>query len=123
MDFGRLPPEEIDKVDFTLPSDRPSNKTILNKKDYKKTKVYPGLAKWGRKEWVGKIYPPKTKEKDYLSYYVKQFNSIELNATHYRIFDSTVIKGWADTAGDGFKFCPKFPQVISHIRWLKNCER
>lgn len=123
MDFGKVPEEELDNIDFFLPADHPANKLILNKEDYKKTKVYAGCAKWGRKEWVGKIYPPKTKEKDYLSFYVKQFNCIELNATHYRIYDGATIEKWADTAGDGFIFCPKFPQVISHIRWLKNCQK
>ena len=121
MDFGKLP--NIEKADFTLPPDSAANKELLNKKDYKKTNVYVGCAKWGRKEWVGKIYPPKTKEKDYLSYYVKQFDCIELNATHYRIHEADVIKGWASKAGNDFKFCPKFPQLISHLKRLRDCER
>ena len=37
-------------------------------------------------EWVGKVYPEKTKEKDFLQYYVQHYNSIELNATHYKIY-------------------------------------
>jgi len=43
--------------------------------------IYVGCAKWGRKDWVGKIYPEGIKESDFLKLYGKHFNSIELNAT------------------------------------------
>jgi len=121
MDFGKVP--NVDEADFTFPPDHPANKKILNKKDFINTKVYVGCAKWGRKEWVGKIYPPKTKEKDFLSHYVKQYNCIELNTTHYRIYKAEVIEGWRDLAGPEFKFCPKFYQQISHRKRLKDCEK
>src|SRR6266540_3853746 len=120
MDFGKLPHEEIDNVDFTLPPDPASNKTILNKKNYKKTKVYPGCAKWGRIEWVGKIYPPKTKEKDFLNHYVQHYNSIELNATHYKVYGPIGIQKWATKAnGKDFLFCPKMLQGVTHRGSLK----
>src|SRR4030066_2383504 len=124
MDFGR--PENIDSVDFTLPDDHTDTDKLLaslKKRKKKVTRVYVGCAKWGRKEWVGKIYPPKTKEKDFLHYYLEQFNSLELNATHYRIPALETVKKWKAEAQADFKFCPKFPQIISHIRRLKNCDR
>jgi hypothetical protein len=43
---------------------------------------------------VGKIYPEKTKEKDFLQHYVEHYNSIELNATHYKVYDAEAIKKW-----------------------------
>ena len=74
-----------------------------------------GCAKWGRPEWVGKIYPLKTKEKQFLDHYVHHYNSIELNATHYKIYGPAGIKGWSDKAGSkDFKFCPKMYQGITH---------
>ncbi len=130
MDFGKVEDKELNKIDFTLPDDPPDTEKILGalKKKFtdakkKKQKVYIGCAKWGRKEWVGKIYPLKTKEKDFVAHYVKQFNSIELNATHYRIPEPASIEKWKSGAAKDFKFCPKFPQMISHMRRLKNCER
>ncbi|MGH2575537.1 MAG: DUF72 domain-containing protein, partial [Ignavibacteria bacterium] len=122
MDFGRL--TDINGVDFSLPEDHPDNNKILNGQNFGRTKVYVGCAKWGRTEWVGKIYPQKTKEKDFLAHYVKHFNCIELNATHYRNFPRETIKGWKSKAPNPeFKFCPKFHQLISHIKRLKNCEK
>jgi len=127
MDFGKVPDSELDNIDFTLPDDHGDTDRLLrslkSKAKKKKPQVYVGCAKWGRKEWVGKIYPPKTKVKDFVTHYVKQFNCLELNATHYRIPDPSWIERWKADAGKDFKFCPKFPQVISHMRRLKNCER
>src|SRR6218665_1674949 len=86
MEFGRVPEAELKKIDFSLPEEPSFNKKFLKGKPLKNPKVYFGCAKWGRTEWVGKIYPLKTKEKDFLQHYVEHYNSIELNATHYKIY-------------------------------------
>jgi uncharacterized protein YecE (DUF72 family) len=120
MDFGRVPEEELDNIDFSLPKEPLFNKNILSGKPAKHPKVYIGCAKWGRTEWLGKIYPPKTKEKDFLEHYVQHYNSIELNATHYKVYGEAGIKKWTDKAGNkDFKFCPKMYQGITHRGSLK----
>ncbi len=123
MEFGRVEEKELDKIDFALPKDPAFNKTILLGKKAKDPKVYIGCAKWGRTEWVGKIYPLKTKEKDFLDHYVKHYNSIELNATHYKIYGAAGIAKWAAKAGDkDFMFCPKMYQGVTHRGGLVNKE-
>ena len=108
MEFGRIPEEELNQVDFTLPKEPAFNNAVLKGKPAKNPKVYIGCAKWGRTEWVGKIYPPKTKEKDFLQHYVEHYNCIELNATHYKIYGAKGIAKWGEKAkGRDFKFCPK----------------
>jgi uncharacterized protein YecE (DUF72 family) len=120
MEFGRVPENELGKIDFTLPGEPAFNKKILKGKPAKHPKVYLGCAKWGRTEWVGKIYPLKTKEKDFLDHYVHHYNSIELNATHYKVYGAAGVKKWADKAGDkDFKFCPKMYQGVTHRGSLK----
>ena len=120
MEFGRIPEAELDKVDFSLPAEPVFNKKFLKGKPLKHPKVYIGCAKWGRTEWVGKIYPPKTKEKDFLQHYVAHYNSIELNATHYKIYGETATSKWAEKAkGKDFLFCPKMYQGITHRGSLK----
>lgn len=120
MEFGRVPEEALDKIDFSLPAEPAFNKSTLTGKPAKKTKVYLGCAKWGRPEWVGKIYPPKTKEKDFLQHYVQHYNSIELNATHYKVYGEGAIKKWTDkAAGKDFLFCPKMYQGVTHRGGLK----
>jgi uncharacterized protein YecE (DUF72 family) len=115
MEFGRVPEEQLNCIDFSLLAEPAWNKNILPGKPVKDAKIYLGCAKWGRPEWVGKIYPPKTKEKDFLQHYVKHYNSIELNATHYRIWGEAGITKWAEKAkGLNFKFCPKMYQGVTH---------
>jgi len=86
MKFGALSAEELEKADLSLKPDHPRTAEIikLNQRSGK-PQVYVGCAKWRRKEWVGLIYPDKTKDKDFLSEYVKNFNCIELNGTFYSI--------------------------------------
>lgn len=120
MDFGRVSEAALDKIDFGLLNESLFNKQILKGKPANNPKVYIGCAKWGRTEWVGKIYPPKTKEKDFLDHYVQHYNCIELNATHYKVYDEAGIKKWAAKVGNrDFKFCPKMYQGVTHRGSLK----
>ena len=120
MEFGRISQEELNTVNFTLPAEPVFNQCVLNGKKVKDPKIYVGCAKWGRKEWLGKIYPSNTKEKDFLSHYVNHYNSIELNASHYKIYSPDAITKWAENAKDkDFLFCPKMYKGVTHQGSLK----
>ncbi|SHG66941.1 Uncharacterized conserved protein YecE, DUF72 family [Chryseolinea serpens] len=122
MDFGKVENEDISQVDFRLPPDAEGTGTTLkkNKALGHTPQIFVGCAKWGRKDWVGKIYPLKTKEADFLNHYAKHFNCIELNATFYRMPTFSQTQGWAAKVGDDFRFCPKFTDQITHIKRLKD---
>jgi uncharacterized protein YecE (DUF72 family) len=122
MDFGKV--DDLSKVDFKLPADHADTEKLFKTLKKKKTAphVYAGCAKWGRKEWLGSLYPKGTKEADFLKHYVQHFNSIELNAMFYRVFPRSVVEKWASYAGKDFRFAPKMPQIVTHIRRLKNVE-
>ncbi|HNR17702.1 MAG TPA: DUF72 domain-containing protein [Chitinophagaceae bacterium] len=123
MEFGRVPEIELAGIDFSLPAEPDFNKMVLKGKPAKQPRVYVGCAKWGRTEWVGKIYPPKTKEKDFLQHYVEHYNCIELNATHYKVYGETGIRKWAEKAkGKDFLFCPKMYKGVTHFGNLKGKE-
>jgi uncharacterized protein YecE (DUF72 family) len=124
MEFGKVDPKELNKIDLSLPPDPSANKDLFRKLEKKKhaTKVFMGCAKWGRKDWVGKIYPKGTKEPDFLDHYAKHFDSIELNATFYQVWGKETIEKWAKKTGKDFRFCPKFYQAISHRRRLKGAK-
>lgn len=113
MEFGRLPTSQLNKIDFSLPAEPVFNKIVLSGEKNPDSKVYVGCAKWGRQEWVGKIYPKGTKEKDFLSFYVDCYNSIELNATNYKMPSEQQIQNWQKLAdGKDFIFCPKLTRFI-----------
>ena len=114
MKFGKLP--SIDQVDFTLPPDASQNEALFKKlpKSDQQASLYVGCTGWSMNEWNGKVYPKGTKAKAFLQYYAQQFNTIELNTTHYRIPTMDTISKWYKESTADFHFCPKIPQVISH---------
>lgn len=116
MKFGKLP--SVDNVDFTLPPDPETNAKVLPGKPAETPRLYIGATGWGMRQWVGKYYPKGTKSKDYLQHYGEQFNTIELNTTHYRTPDELTIQKWHEQTPDDFRFCPKVLQRISHSRGL-----
>ncbi len=118
MKFGKL--ADISKVDFSLPPDPGATVSFLEKlsQPAEKPKLFVGCTGWSMKEWNGKVYPKTARTKDYLRYYAEQFNTIELNTTHYRIPNPETIQKWYQESADDFRFCPKIPQTISHSRDL-----
>jgi uncharacterized protein YecE (DUF72 family) len=122
MEFGKV--DNVNAVDFTLPEDHPDTTMLLKSLKKKKSlpDIYVGCAKWGRPDWIGKLYPKGTKATDFLKYYTKHFNTIELNAMFYQTFPLSVTEKWASYAGKDFRFAPKMPQVITHMKRLKGVE-
>jgi uncharacterized protein YecE (DUF72 family) len=121
MEFGKVTPGELDGVNFKLPPDREETTQLLRKnKSTRPPLIHVGCAKWGRKDWIGKIYPKGTKEADFLSHYARHFNCIELNATFYRMPAQSQTSGWKNKVGKDFQFCPKFTDQITHIKRLKD---
>jgi len=124
MEFGKLP--DIEGINFSLPPDPPQNDYLwqrLSTQQRLPGRLHVGCTQWGRTDWVGKVYPKGTKQKDFLAHYVKQFNCIELNTLFYSLQPKSVIGRWASLAGDGFRFCPKMPESISHTLQLKNAQQ
>lgn len=124
MEFGKVKITQLENIDFQFPDDLPINRQILGEEKAEKVNVYIGCPIWVNKNWLGKIYPPKTKEKDFLKYYAQQFNTIELNSTHYHLPDSLGIERWKQKVKPEFRFCPKVLQEISHYQLVdKNYEK
>lgn len=124
MEFGKVDVTEFDSIDFTLPPDDEETARTLTqaKSGRSKVEVYTGCAKWGRKEWVGRIYPEGTKEDDFLNLYAQHFNCIELNATFYKLPSVRQVEAWKSKVRPGFLFCPKFNDKITHRKRLKDAE-
>jgi len=120
MKFGKL--TDIAGVDFSLPPDPLTNAQVLERRRRsgrgEGLALHVGCTGWGMPAWVGSWYPAGTKSKDFLSRYGQQFNTIELNTTHYRIPDRTMVENWCTSVPAGFRFCPKLHQKISHDRNL-----
>ena len=115
MKFGKVDHPEL--VDFSLAADHPDTIASLSKTARTPLNVYIGCAKWNRQD-LKNFYPKGTKNE--LEYYASQFNSIELNATFYRIFPPDTYDKWYDQTPDNFRFFPKVVNRISHLRRLND---
>ena len=122
MKFGRL--EDVGNVDFSLPNKILANAKILasGKDSNVPLQIYLGCPAWGNKEWKTKIYPVNAKNNEFLKYYAENFNTVELNSSHYSIPANKTILKWCEMVGDDFKFCPKYHQAVSHHNKLVDCQ-
>jgi uncharacterized protein YecE (DUF72 family) len=85
--------------------------------------IHLGTIGWSYTFWKGSFYPNKTPSKDFLAYYSTRFDTVEVDSTFYRTPTQRAIDNWKNQTPPNFKFSPKFPRVITHIKMLNNCER
>ena len=77
---------------------------------------------WSYSFWKENFYPANLSSKQFLGYYAKNFNTVEVDSTFYRIPRISTVLDWNEQTPKDFMFSLKFPQVITHIKKLKNCE-
>jgi uncharacterized protein YecE (DUF72 family) len=81
-----------------------------------------GTSGYSYKEWKGNFYPKKIADKDMLSFYAKEFSTVEINYSFYHMPTETALCNWAKNVPEGFRFALKANQQITHIRRLRECE-
>jgi uncharacterized protein YecE (DUF72 family) len=79
---------------------------------------YLGCAIWGYKDWVGELFPPGSKQADFLSLYSRRLTTVEGNTTFYAVPKPDVVARWAAETPPEFRFCFKIPQEVSHAGGL-----
>lgn len=83
--------------------------------------LYLGCPAWGVKDWIGGFLPAKTRQSDLLAAYSRRLNTVEGNTTFYALPAAEQVLRWRDATPQGFRFCLKFPQIISHRKRLVDC--
>lgn len=87
----------------------------MNEKSFSdRTNFRIGCAIWAYKQWVGDLFPPKSKASDFLNLYSRRFTCVEGNTTFYSIPDRATVDRWKSETPLGFKFCPKLPKTLTH---------
>ncbi len=84
--------------------------------------LYLGTIGFSYDFWKVGFYPPNTNSKDYLRYYAAKFNTVEVDSTFYRIPSEQTVTNWKHQTPKSFKFALKFPQLITHVKMLKDCQ-
>jgi uncharacterized protein YecE (DUF72 family) len=109
MEFGKI--NEPDLIDWSLPEHfKYSGKDQKSKRLFK---IYLGCPLWGHDGFKGSLYPHNAKKNEYLNFYQQSFQSIEFNSSFYSLPSMDQIDQWRNMISPEFKFCPKFPKLIS----------
>jgi uncharacterized protein YecE (DUF72 family) len=89
------------------------------KKEENKMKILTGTSGYGYKEWKGNFYPEKLSADKMLAFYSRRLSTVEINNTFYRMPTASVVQSWAEQVPAGFTFVIKAPQIITHVKRLK----
>lgn len=73
---------------------------------------YPG--------WVSEFYPEDLSSKDYLTYYQKFFNTVEINSTFYHMPRASTMKNLRRRLNKDFLVSVKLNRIITHTKRLKD---
>ena len=83
-------------------------------------KIYVGTSGYSYKEWKGIFYPEKISPKEMLRFYSERLGTVEINNTFYHMPTRAVLESWAGQVPDDFIFAIKAPQVITHLKRLRD---
>jgi uncharacterized protein YecE (DUF72 family) len=82
-------------------------------------RLFVGTSGWIYKEWAGVFYPKNLHKAGELEHYAKTFDTVEINATFYRLPFENMVKGWYQRSPHDFIFAVKGSRFITHIKRLK----
>jgi uncharacterized protein YecE (DUF72 family) len=77
-----------------------------------------GTSGWEYAHWAGDLYPRDLPKDRWLEHYAQLFETVELNATFYRLPEATTFATWARRVPPGFRFAVKASRYLTHVRRL-----
>jgi len=82
-----------------------------------------GTSGWHYKHWIGRYYPQDIKPAAMLDYYIRDFDSVELNNTFYHLPKETSFDSWRESVPSEFVFAVKGSRFLTHMIKLKDADR
>jgi uncharacterized protein YecE (DUF72 family) len=73
-----------------------------------------GTCGFAYPEWRGRFYPPELPPGEWLGFYARVFEALELDGTFYRPPDAAQVTVWAEALPDRFAVAAKVPRAITH---------
>jgi uncharacterized protein YecE (DUF72 family) len=83
------------------------------------TAYYIGTSGWHYPHWQGRFYPHDLTPAAWLDYYARQFSTVEINSSFYRLPSLAALRSWRDSTPPGFTFAVKASRYITHMKKLK----
>jgi uncharacterized protein YecE (DUF72 family) len=80
--------------------------------------LHVGCSGWSYSAWQSHFYPKHLESKNYLEYYSKVFDYVEIDSSFYQIPSAIMARRWATVTPDNFKFTAKMVQTVTHEKRL-----
>jgi uncharacterized protein YecE (DUF72 family) len=78
-----------------------------------------GCSGWNYAHWRnGVFYPPRLPASRWLEYYAEHFDTVELNATFYRLPRAPSVARWVEQTPPEFAFAVKGSRYLTHVKRL-----
>ena len=81
-------------------------------------RVRVGCSGWNYRHWKEPVYDGAPARR-WLELYAERFDTVEVNATFYRLPTVKAVAGWVDSSPDGSVFAVKGSRYLTHIRRLR----
>jgi uncharacterized protein YecE (DUF72 family) len=82
-------------------------------------RIRVGCSGWNYAHWRnGVFYPPRCAPRNWLRFYAKHFDTVEINMTFYRLPKAPVVARWVEETPAGFTFAVKVSRYVTHIKRL-----
>lgn len=79
-----------------------------------------GCSGWNYKSWKGRFYPLRLPASKWLPHYAKQFDTVEINNTFYRLPEAETFAAWRSQVPPGFLFAVKASRFLTHMKRLRD---
>jgi uncharacterized protein YecE (DUF72 family) len=82
--------------------------------------VHIGCSGWNYKHWRERFYPKGLPPARWLELYAQRFDTVEVNATFYRLPRRESVARWVAQSPPGFVFAVKASRYLTHVKRLKD---
>lgn len=83
--------------------------------------IHVGCSGWVYRHWRGPFYPEDLPQKRWFHHYASEFDTVEINASFYRLPLASTFDGWREKAPSGFRYALKVNRFITHNKKLLGC--
>ncbi|HLN54066.1 MAG TPA: DUF72 domain-containing protein [Lentimicrobium sp.] len=82
-----------------------------------KRQVWIGTSGWMYSHW-NKTFYAEADKRDQLAFYAREFNTVEVNYSFYRIPDPVSYTKWYERTPENFRFTVKLNRYLTHLKRL-----
>jgi uncharacterized protein YecE (DUF72 family) len=86
-------------------------------------KHWVGCSGFHYKHWKELFYPKDLPQRKWFEFYIKHFNTLELNVTFYKFPRLPALEVWYNTSPEDFCFSVKVPKAITHFKQFNDTHR